>query len=103
MAVLGYLPKIKRCPGTAFGAYFLHDFSIKVFLIQYSINWPSFDVIPFSFSKYQTSVIKLLFRQLVMSQTLKFMFNHILKQLLTGKKGGQDKNIKIWISGVQGF
>ena len=49
----------------------------------------------FSFSKYQTSVIKLLFRQLVMSQTLKFMFNHILKQLLTGKKGGQDKNIKI--------
>ena len=33
MAVLGYLPKLKRSLGIAFGADFLHDVSIKVFLI----------------------------------------------------------------------
>ena len=30
MAVLGYLAKSKRSLGLAFGAYFLHDFSIKI-------------------------------------------------------------------------
>ena len=29
MAVLGYLAKLKRSLGLAFGAHFLHDFSIK--------------------------------------------------------------------------
>ena len=29
MAVLGYLAKLKRDLGLAFGAYFLHDFSIR--------------------------------------------------------------------------
>ena len=44
----------------------------------------------FSFSRYQTKyVIKLLFRQLMMPQTLKFIFNHPLKQWLTGKKEGK--------------
>ena len=33
MAVLGHLPKLKRDLGLAFGAHFLHDFSIKMFLI----------------------------------------------------------------------
>ena len=33
MAVLGYLPKLKRSPGLAFGANFMYDFSIKMFLI----------------------------------------------------------------------
>ena len=34
MAVLGYSPKLKRdLEGQAFGAHFLHDFSVKVFLI----------------------------------------------------------------------
>ena len=31
--VLGYLPKLKRGLGLAFGANFLHDFSIKMFFI----------------------------------------------------------------------
>ena len=30
---LGYLIKLKKGLGLAFGAYFQHDFSIKVFLI----------------------------------------------------------------------
>ena len=33
MAVLGYLAKLKRDLGLAFGAHFQHDFSIKMFLI----------------------------------------------------------------------
>ena len=33
MAILGYLPTLKKELGLAFGAYFLRDFSIKMFLI----------------------------------------------------------------------
>ena len=47
MAVLGYLPKLKKGMVLPFGAHFLHDFYIKMFLIQYCINGQSFNVIPF--------------------------------------------------------
>ena len=33
MAILGYLAKVERGLGLAFGAHFLNDFSIKMFLI----------------------------------------------------------------------
>ena len=33
MAVLAYIAELKRDLGLAFGAHFLHDFSIKMFLI----------------------------------------------------------------------
>ena len=33
MAVLGYLPKLEGGLVLAFGAHFLHDFSVKIFLI----------------------------------------------------------------------
>ena len=33
MAVLGYLPKLKKGMGLPFGANFLYDFSIKIVLI----------------------------------------------------------------------
>ena len=33
MAVLGYLAKLKRGLGLAFGEHFLHEFSIKMFLV----------------------------------------------------------------------
>ena len=42
MAILGYLPKLKRGLRLAFGAHFLHDSSIEVFLISYSINKKTF-------------------------------------------------------------
>ena len=45
MAVMGYLPKLKVDLGLTFGAHFLHDFSIKTFFIQYSINGQSFNTI----------------------------------------------------------
>ena len=51
MAVLGYLAKLKRDLGLAFGTHFLHDLSIKMFLIQYSVNGQSFNVAPYFFLK----------------------------------------------------
>ena len=51
MTVLGYLPKLKRDLGLAFDAHLLHDFSIKMFLIQYSISGQSFNAIPLSLLK----------------------------------------------------
>ena len=47
MANLGYLSKLKRGLVLAFGAHFLHDSFIKVFLISYSISGQGFNVIPF--------------------------------------------------------
>ena len=35
MAVLGYLAKLKRDPGLAFGVHFLHVFSVNMFLINF--------------------------------------------------------------------
>ena len=43
-AVLGYLPKLKKGLGLAFGIHFLHDSSIIMFFVEYSINWQSFNV-----------------------------------------------------------
>ena len=51
MAVLGYLAKLKMDLELAFGAHFLHDFSVKMFLIQFSINGQSFNVTSFFFLK----------------------------------------------------
>ena len=66
MAVLGYLAKLKRDSGLAFGAHFLHDFPIKCFVF----NTLSMDKVSMShlisFSRYQTKcVIKFLFRLLM--------------------------------------
>ena len=43
-------------------------------------------------------VIKYLFRQLIKSQTLRFIFHQPLKQWLPGRKRGEGGNKKIWIS-----
>ena len=45
LAVLGYLPKIRRVMRLVFRAYFLHTFSIKIFLIKYPIKWPSLTIL----------------------------------------------------------
>ena len=53
----------------------------------------------FSFPRYQTKyIIKFIFRQLMMSQTIRFMLDQPLKQWLTGRKRGEDWNTEIWIS-----
>ena len=53
----------------------------------------------FSFSRYQTKcVTEFLFRQLMMSWTLRFIFEHPPKQWPAGRKRGKERNAKIWIS-----
>ena len=50
----------------------------------------------FFFLRYQTKyVIKFLFRQLMTSQTLRFIFHQPLKQWLAERKRGEDGNTKI--------
>ena len=77
----------KRSLGLDFGAHFLHDFSIKMFFVNsLSMGNVSMSYL-FSFSRYQTKcVIKFLFRQLMTSQTLRFILDRAVKQWLTGKK-----------------
>ena len=68
MDVLGYLSKLKRGLGLAFGAHFLHGFSLKCSLFNnLSMDKVSMSYL-FSFSIYQTKyVIKFLFGQLITS------------------------------------
>ena len=49
-----------------------------------------------SSSRYQTKcVIKFLFREFMISYALRFFLDQPLKQWLTGRKRGEDKNTKI--------
>ena len=66
MTVLDYLAQLKKDLGLAFGAHFLHDISIKIFLFNtLSMGRVSIlNLIPSS--RYQTKyVIKFLFRSLM--------------------------------------
>ena len=56
MALLGYIAKLKRDLGLAFGAHFQHGFSIKIFLIEYSINGQSVNVTPYFFLKVSNKI-----------------------------------------------
>ena len=96
MAVLGYLPKLKGGLGLAFDAYFLHDFPLKCFFLFNTLSTGKVSMpYLFSFPRYQTKcVIKFLLRQLMMSQTIRFMLDQPLKQWLTGRKRGEDGNTK---------
>ena len=95
MAVLGYLPNIKEGLGLAFGAHFLHDFSMKMILFNpLSMSKVSMSY-PFSVPRYQTKcIIKFLLNQLMMSETIRFMLGQHLKQWLTGRKSGEEGNTK---------
>ena len=48
---------IKKGLGLAFGAHFLHDFSIKMFLMSYSISGKVSMSHLISFSRYQTKCV----------------------------------------------
>ena len=62
-----------------------------MFFIWYSIYRQGFNVIPFSFSGYQTKcVIEFLFRQL-MTSWIWFIFDHPPKQWPTGRKRGKER------------
>ena len=96
MAALGYLPKLKGGLGLTFGGNFLHGFSKKMFLFNTILTGKMSMSYLFFFPRYQTKcVIKFLFSQLMMSQTIRFMLDQPLKQWLTGRKRGEDGNTKI--------
>ena len=99
MAILSYLPKVKRGLGLALGAHFLYDFSKKcAFFNTISVGKVSTPYL-FPFPRYQAKcVIKFLCRQLMASQTLRFISDQPPKQWLTGWERGEDGNTKIWIS-----
>ena len=48
-----------------------------------------------SFSRHETKCVKFLFRPLMMSLTLRFFLDQPVKQWLTGRKRGEDKNTQI--------
>ena len=87
MAVLAYFPKLERGRGLAYCEHFLHKFSEKCFLFNtLSIDKDSI-IFFFYFSRYQTKcIIKFLFTELMTSQTLRFISNHLLKQCPREKK-----------------
>ena len=97
MAVLGYLAKLKRS-----GASFWCTFSAWFFLknVPYSLSMDKVSMSHLiSFSRNKTKyVIKFLFRQLMTSETLRFLFDQPLKLWVTGDKRGKDENTKVWIS-----
>ena len=61
-------------------------------LIYYPAKYKRYSVVPAYLFKISNKMCKLSFyRQLMTSQTLRFIFNHPLKQWPTGKKGGRQK------------
>ena len=50
---------------------------------------------PFSFSNYQTKCVQFLLRQLMTSQTLRFIFDHSLKQWPTERKREKEGRTEI--------
>ena len=87
IAILGYLPKLRRGLGLAFGAHFLHEFSIKMLLISYSIIGQSLNVISFFLLKVSNKIC-----YEVLIWTVDDVIN--LKIYLQSKRG-EDGNTKI--------
>ena len=91
--------KIKKESQTSFwctfSKWFFHE--NVPYLILYL--WIKFQCYTFFLSQdIKQSVIKFSFRQLITSRTLRFVFNHQLKQWPKRSKSGVDENTKIWIS-----
>ena len=98
----GLFTKIIMRSGNSFCCTFSAWFFYKnvLYLILHLLT--RFHCHTFFFSRYQTKcVIEFLFRQLMTSWTLKFIFDHPLKQWPTGRKRVKDRNIKMWISREQ--
>ena len=76
-----------------FSAYFSHkkcsSLNTQLTKFQYQTFFPSEDT--------KQCVFQFLFRQLMTSETLRFIFNHLLEQLMTREKSGRGeyKNLNI--------
>ena len=78
-----------------FSARLIHKNDLYLILHPWKVSVPYL----FSFSRYETKCfIEFLFKQLMMPQTLKFIFDHPLNQWMTGRKRRKNGNTKIWIS-----
>ena len=97
MAVLGYIPTVKRGLTLAFGVPFLYDFSIKnVFYcrlyqltkFQCHIFFPSKDI--------KQNVIKFLFRKLLTSSTKIYLWSSSKAMADMEKKVGKMEIQKTW-------
>ena len=100
MAVFGLFTKVIKRSGTSFCYTFSALFFYKNVFLS---DTPSMDKVSmsylFSFLGYQTKcVIEFLVRQLMTSWTLRFIFDHPPRQWSTGRKRGEDRNTKNWIS-----
>ena len=95
----GLFTKVKKGSGNSLWYTFSAWFSNKnvPYLIIY--QWSKFQCHKFFSSKdTKQNVFKFSFRQLMASQTLRFIFDQPLKQQLTGRKRGEDRNTKMWLS-----
>ena len=95
----GLFTKVKKRSGNSLWYTFSTWFSNKnvPYLILY--QWTKFQCHIFFLLKIPNKMcIKFLLRQLMASQTLRFIFNQSLKQWLTGRKKVEDGNTKFWIS-----
>ena len=94
----GLFIKIKKGSGISFWCTFSACFHKNVlYLILYI--WTKFQChTSFPSQDIKQNVIDFLFRQLMTSWTLRFIFDHPLKQWPTGRKRGKDRNTKNWIS-----
>ena len=91
--------KIIKRPGTCFCCTFLAWFFYKNVLYLILHLWAKFQCHTFLTSQdIKQCFIEFLFRQFMTSWTLKFIFDHRLKQWPTGRKRGKDSNTKMWIS-----
>ena len=96
MAFFGYLSKLRRGLGLVFGAQFLHDFFIKMFLIYFSINGKSFNVTPYFFLKISNKVYyEVLIYTADDVMNFKIFLGSSSKAMADGKKRREDENTKI--------
>ena len=94
LTILGYLQKLKRGLGLFFDAYFLCTFSIKMFLIYYSIIWPSFQT--YFLLKISNNIL-IIFLILAFGDVIKFKIYLSLSSLAMVKIRGKERETKFWI------
>ena len=97
MAVLGYIPTVKRGLTLAFGVPFLYDFSIKNVFYYWLYQLTKFQCHIFFPSKdIKQNVIKFLFRKLLTSSTKIYLWSSSKAMADMEKKVGKMEIQKTW-------
>ena len=100
--LLANIAKLKRGLGPAFGAHFLHDFSIKMFFIWYSYNGQNFNVTPYFVLKISSKMCYLVLTYTVDGIiNFKILFGSTAKAMADREKTRGRWNTKTWISPEQ--